>query len=135
MKGAPIVTAVLAALLILPPATIAGHPRELQETQAGDGQVIEVTAKKYEFTPEEIHVKKGGKVRLKVHHTDEEHGIKLNPYSEGSKGKSSPGLVFDDAQKTAKSKRAKTRSSISWPSEQGPTNSSARKCAGFTMAA
>jgi hypothetical protein len=40
--------------------------------------VIEVTAKKYEFSPPEIRVKKDAKVRLKIHSIDEDHGIKLN---------------------------------------------------------
>jgi len=42
--------------------------------------IIELAAKKYEFSPDEIRVKKGEKVRLKVHSTDEEHGIKLELY-------------------------------------------------------
>jgi cytochrome c oxidase subunit II len=57
-------------------------------------QVIEVSANKYEFTPAEIHVKQGAKVELKVHSTDETHGIELDLYPEGAKDKKTPGLVF-----------------------------------------
>lgn len=57
-------------------------------------QVIEVSAKKYDFTPSEIRVKMGTKVQLKVHSVDETHGIKLDLYPEGSKDKSTLGLVF-----------------------------------------
>jgi heme/copper-type cytochrome/quinol oxidase subunit 2 len=57
-------------------------------------QIIEVSAKKYDFTPSEIRVKQGTKVELKVHSVDETHGIKLGLYPEGSKDKSTPGLVF-----------------------------------------
>lgn len=65
-------------------------------------QVIEVSAKKYDFTPSEIRVKKGTKVELKVHSLDETHGIKLDLYPEGSKDKSTPGLVFDKPEDNGK---------------------------------
>jgi len=65
-------------------------------------QVIEVSAKKYDFTPSEIRVKKGTKVELEVHSVDETHGIKLDLYPEGSKDKSSPGLVFDKPENNGK---------------------------------
>jgi cytochrome c oxidase subunit 2 len=58
-------------------------------------KVIEVSAKKYEFTPGEIHVKKGTRVELRVHSVDETHGIKLDLYPQGSRDKSTPGLLFD----------------------------------------
>jgi heme/copper-type cytochrome/quinol oxidase subunit 2 len=61
-----------------------------------------VTARKYEFAPAEIHVTKGNRVRLRVHSTDEAHGIRLNLYPEGSKHKSSPGLAFDNPQVNGK---------------------------------
>jgi|SRR5579871_1088995 len=38
---------------------------------------IKVTAKKYEFRPSTIRVKKGDHVRLMVTATDREHGIKI----------------------------------------------------------
>ena len=55
------------------------------DDQTGAQQVIEVSAKKYEFSPSEIHVKKGVEVELKVHSEDETHGIKLDVYPEGAK--------------------------------------------------
>ena len=64
--------------------------------------VIEVSAKKYEFTPAEIHVKKGERVELKVHSVDETHGIKFDVYPEGTKDKTSPGLVFDHPETNGK---------------------------------
>jgi cytochrome c oxidase subunit 2 len=57
-------------------------------------QFIEVSAKKYEFTPAEIHVKVGARVELKVHSEDETHGVKLDVFPEGTKDKSKPGLLF-----------------------------------------
>lgn len=69
-----------------------------EQVASGDQsvRVIEVSAKKYEFTPNEIHVKKGTKVQLKVHSVDEPHGIKLSVHPKGSKDKPSPGLLFSD---------------------------------------
>lgn len=68
----------------------------------GESGVIEVMAKKYEFSPEEIHVKKGQKVQLRVHSIDEDHGIKLELYPDGQKDHSTPGLVFDNRQDNGK---------------------------------
>lgn len=84
----PFVAWSLAASFAL--ATTAGAHRQ----EASDVKVIEVAAKKYEFTPGEIHVKQGTKVQLKIHSVDETHGIKLSLYPEGSEDKSTPGLQF-----------------------------------------
>lgn len=65
-------------------------------------RVIEVSAKKYEFTPSEIHVKKGERVELKVHSVDETHGIKIEVYPEGAKDKTKPGLLFDHPETNGK---------------------------------
>jgi plastocyanin len=65
------------------------------ESQPPAPEVIEITAKKYEFSPSEIRVRKGTRVELKVHSEDDTHGVKLDVYPEGTKDKSDPGLVFD----------------------------------------
>ena len=69
----------------------------------GDASVktIEISAKKYEFMPSEIHVKVGEQVRLKVHSEDETHGVKLNLYPEGA-DKSVIGLKFDHPEDNGK---------------------------------
>jgi len=89
---------IAAVLLALSGPARARLAQDTKEKTAREAQIIEVTARKYEFAPVEMHVRKGSKVRLKVHSTDEAHGIKLNLYPEGSKDKSSPGLVFDNPQ-------------------------------------
>ena len=58
-------------------------------------RVIEVSAKKYEFAPAEIHVKKGEHVELRVHSVDDTHGIKIDVHPEGAKDKTAQGLIFD----------------------------------------
>jgi plastocyanin len=70
--------------------------------QSATSKVIEITAKKYEFSPAEIRVKKGAKVRLQIHSVDEDHGMELSLYPEGSKDKSVPGLVFGNPQDNGK---------------------------------
>lgn len=81
--------------------TAAQNPAEQSDTP----QVIEVSAKKYEFTPSEIHVRKGAKVELKIHSEDETHGIKLNDRPEGADQASAPGLLFDNPDQNGNVKK------------------------------
>jgi cytochrome c oxidase subunit II len=59
-----------------------------------DAQVIEVTAKKYEYTPSPIRVKRGAQVQLKITSLDKTHGFKINLYPDGADAKGDPGLMF-----------------------------------------
>jgi cytochrome c oxidase subunit 2 len=67
-----------------------------RHANAAQGEVkeIEVSAKKYEYTPNEIHVKKGTHVRLKVTATDRDHGFEVEVFPQGSDKKGEPGLKF-----------------------------------------
>ncbi|MGB9068109.1 MAG: cupredoxin domain-containing protein [Candidatus Acidiferrales bacterium] len=65
-------------------------------------KTIEVSAKKYEFTPSEIHVKAGERVRLTVPSVDEPQGIQLTLYPDGSKDKTIVGLKFDHPEDNGK---------------------------------
>jgi cytochrome c oxidase subunit 2 len=65
------------------------------ENQTEAPQVVEVSAKKFEFSPSEMHVRKGTRVELRIHSEDDTHGVKLNVYPEGTKDKGTPGLLFD----------------------------------------
>lgn len=56
-------------------------------------QVIDVTAKKYEFNPSPIRVKQGTKVQLKITATDHTHGFRITPFASGET-KGNPGIVF-----------------------------------------
>ena len=89
-----LLTSLLAgALLVLTSGAVPGPSRPLP-TPAGDVQVIEVTAKKYEFNPSPIRVKQGTKVQLRITATDHAHGFRIREYPEGGEGAQRAGLVF-----------------------------------------
>ncbi len=76
---------------------------------ADSPHVIEVTAKTFEFTPNEIHVKVGERVQIKLRTADRAHGLKLNLYPEGASEDGNPGLVFEHPQDDAKVEKHKDR--------------------------
>lgn len=56
-------------------------PATAQDAQSSSGvHEIQVTAKKYEFSPNPIRVKNGEHVKLVVTATDHDHGIKLDAF-------------------------------------------------------
>jgi cytochrome c oxidase subunit II len=72
-------------------------------SQADHGiQVIEVTTKKYQYTPSPIRVKLGAKVQLSITSLDKTHGFKINLYPDGSDAKGEPGLVFSSNEECFK---------------------------------
>ena len=79
-----------------------GRAQGTDANSAGAAKVIEISAKKYEFTPKEIRVKKGDRVELKIHSVDVTHGAKLDVYPQGSKDKSTPGLKFAEPDQNGK---------------------------------
>jgi cytochrome c oxidase subunit II len=75
---------------------VGGLALTTRTSAAQEAQVIEVTAKKYEFSPSPIHVKQGAKVQLKITATDHVHGFDLNQTPEGAEhGKE--GLIFSSS--------------------------------------
>jgi len=83
----------LAAILSLTSGTVS-LPAGLAQASAQNVQVIEVSAKKYEYNPSPIHVKQGTKVQLRITATDHTHGFKIEAFSDGSDKNGSPGLAF-----------------------------------------
>ena len=93
----------LAIMLSVAGTFLAPYLAETQEAAtAVSPHVIEVIAKTFEFTPNEIHVKAGERVQIKLHSADRAHGLKLSHYPEGASEDGSPGLVFEHPQDEAK---------------------------------
>ncbi|MGA2097246.1 MAG: cupredoxin domain-containing protein [Candidatus Acidiferrum sp.] len=76
--------------------------------QNQDTQVIELTAKKYEYSPVPVHVKRGMKVQLKITATDHDHGFKIAAIPDGAAQSGTPGLVFASAQDCWQLKKGET---------------------------
>ncbi len=84
---------------------LTGLPVRAQSADAKNdapARVIEISAKKYEFSPSEIRVKMGEMIQLKVHSVDEPHVVKIDVYPEGSKDKSTAGLKFGQPEQNGK---------------------------------
>jgi len=56
--------------------------------------LVEMTAENFKFTPNEIRVKVGTKVTVKVRSLEDKHGIAFKLIAEGQKEGSPPGLLF-----------------------------------------
>ena len=61
-------------------------------------QIIELTAKKYEYSGSPVHVKAGTKVQLKITATDHDHGFKIAAVPDGGEQSGKPGLVLTSQQ-------------------------------------
>jgi cytochrome c oxidase subunit II len=80
-------------------AVTAGFARLGNVSQADRNvQVIEVTAKKYEYAPSPIRVRRGAQVQLQITSLDKTHGFKINLYPDGSDEKGDPGLIFSSKE-------------------------------------
>jgi heme/copper-type cytochrome/quinol oxidase subunit 2 len=83
------------------------HPRPAL-AQNDSLQIIEVTAKKYEYSPAPIHVKSGAKVQLRITATDHDHGFSISTVPESADSKSSAGLVLMSPQECWQLKKGQT---------------------------
>jgi cytochrome c oxidase subunit 2 len=86
----------IALLFLLGGLTVtAGFARRANAFPADqEVQVIEMSAKKYEYSPSPIRVKRGSKVQLRITALDRTHGIKINLTPDGSDQKKDSGLIF-----------------------------------------
>jgi len=93
--------------VVLWPALFFARPRPALAPNDGV-QVIEVTAKKYEYSPEPIHVKSGSKIQLKITAADHDHGFSISTVPDGSNSNGSDGLVFASPQECWQLKKGET---------------------------
>jgi cytochrome c oxidase subunit 2 len=85
------------AAIVLWSALFFPHPGPAL-AQNDSAQVIEVTAKKYEYSPATIHVKRGATIQLKITATDHDHGFSIVTAPDGAGSNGSVGLVFTSQQ-------------------------------------
>ena len=76
--------------------------------QNQDALVIEITAKKYEYSISPVHVKIGTKVQLKITATDHDHGFKISAVPDGAVADGAGGLIFTSAQDCWQLKKGET---------------------------
>jgi cytochrome c oxidase subunit II len=76
--------------------------------QIQDVKIIEITAKKYEYSASPIHVKSGTKVQLKITATDHDHGFKIAAVPDGALTNSNAGLIFTSPQDCWQLKKGET---------------------------
>ena len=91
----------LALALYLPKAIpVAAHDQ--------NAQVIELVAKKYEYSISPVHLKAGTKVQLKITATDHDHGFKIATVPDGAQPKGAAGLIFTSDQDCWQLKKGET---------------------------
>jgi heme/copper-type cytochrome/quinol oxidase subunit 2 len=101
------VSLLMAGTLSLTSSTVA-RPTNVSSNATEGVQVIEVTAKKYEFNPSPIRVKQGTRVQLKITATDHAHGFRIKPFPDGADTKGSAGLAFSSPQDCQKIEKGQT---------------------------
>ena len=84
MKKTGIIVAVFLLALILAVLFISSNSNDSNSSNngvsvnsSGDVKVISIEASRFQYTPGEIHVKAGEKVRLVINNTDTPHGIAI----------------------------------------------------------
>jgi cytochrome c oxidase subunit 2 len=98
----PAVAAIMLWLAIFSP-----HPGPVLAQNDGV-QVVEVTARKYEYSPAPIHVKNGTKIQLKITATDHDHGFSIATVPDGADSNAAAGLVFTSPQECWQLKKGET---------------------------
>jgi len=96
---------VSATLLVL--GTFLSLPESIRATSQ-DVQVIEITAKKYEYSNSPIHLKVGTKVQLKITAIDHDHGFKIGSVPDGAWSGDKTGLIFTSEQECWQLKKGET---------------------------
>ncbi len=73
-----------------------------------DVRVVEITAKKYEYSASPVHVQVGSKVQLKITAIDHDHGFKIGSVPDGASSSDKAGLVFTSEQECWQLKKWET---------------------------
>ena len=98
---------VIVSATMLALGTYLSLPESIRATSS-DAQVIEITAKKYEYSNSPIRVKVGTKVQLKITAIDHDHGFKIASAPDGASSTDKAGLVFTSEQECWQLKKGET---------------------------
>lgn len=87
------------AFALVPPALAqeppdAVTPEPLHSPANRPARVVNVSAKDFAFAPQVIHLKVNEKIELDVTGGTEEIGVRVNPFPDGAKANTPPGLSF-----------------------------------------
>jgi heme/copper-type cytochrome/quinol oxidase subunit 2 len=84
-------------LLSLSTFSFVTQPQAVSQETTGKSELreIQVTATKYEFTPNPIHVKKGERVKVVITATDHDHGFELDAFKIDQKIKKGTSSSFE----------------------------------------
>src|SRR5215472_2237507 len=93
--------------LLIALCLVTGGSPQATAARVEGAQVIDVTARKYEFNPSSIRVKQGTKVQLKITATDHVHGFIIDDTPE-TDTKGSPGLIFASTRDCTRIEEGKT---------------------------
>jgi cytochrome c oxidase subunit II len=64
-------------LVIIASAIVMGMTRRGPDAREQDGQVVEITAERFTFTPSEIRVKAGTRLEIRLRSEDTAHGFRI----------------------------------------------------------
>src|ERR1700731_144220 len=98
MKGIAIRTFLPTASVFALALTLCLQRASSVAAQDQNAQVVELMAKKYEYSPAPVHVKAGSMVRLKITAVDHDHGFKIGASADGDKPSGKDVLVFTSPQ-------------------------------------
>jgi heme/copper-type cytochrome/quinol oxidase subunit 2 len=73
-----------------------------------NAQIVQLVAKKYEYSPSPVHVKAGTTVQLKITAVDHDHGFKIAAEPDGAKPGGKAGLIFSSPQDCWQLKKGET---------------------------
>ena len=93
--------------LVLVPTIFSQQSRPVL-AQEQNVHVIELTAKKYEYSPSPVHVKAGTKVQLKITATDHDHGFKIGAVPDDAQVNGTAGLILTSPQDCWQLKKGET---------------------------
>src|ERR1700730_1180831 len=97
----------IASAAFLAPSIFLSQPEPIRATSQ-DVQVIEIAAKKYQYSNSPIHVKVGTKVQLKITAIDHDHGFKIGSIPDGASSSDKTGLIFTSEQECWQLKKGET---------------------------